>query len=91
MCKSLASLDVSNFDTSLVTDMNQMFNYCENLTSLDISNFDTSSVTDMSYMFRYASKLQVIYVGDKWTTENATVTNMFIGCGVSSVTTKQSD
>ena len=43
-CNSLTSLDVSNFDTSKVTDMNSMFYACNSLTSLDVSNFDTSKV-----------------------------------------------
>ena len=42
-CSNLTSLDVSNFDTSKVTDMGGMFYSCSNLTSLDVSNFDTSN------------------------------------------------
>ncbi|HCV3199859.1 TPA: InlB B-repeat-containing protein [Listeria monocytogenes] len=44
------SLDVSNLDTSNVTDMFGMFSYCA-ATSLDLSNFDTSNVTNMEAMF----------------------------------------
>ncbi|WP_407433060.1 BspA family leucine-rich repeat surface protein [Methanobrevibacter sp.] len=50
-CKSLTTLDVSNFDTSKVTNMNQMFANCNSLTELDLSNFNTSAVTNMSWMF----------------------------------------
>ncbi len=50
-CESLTQLDVSNFDTSNVTDMTCMFAGCESLTQLDISNFDTSNVTNMISMF----------------------------------------
>ena len=48
---SLTSVDVSNFDTTNVTDMNRMFEYCENLTSIGTSDFDTSQAdtTDMFY------------------------------------------
>lgn len=48
---SLTSVDVSNFDTTNVTDMNGMFEYCENLTSIGTSDFDTSQAdtTDMFY------------------------------------------
>ncbi|ENI0605482.1 InlB B-repeat-containing protein [Listeria monocytogenes] len=45
-----SSLDVSNLDTSNVTDMFGMFSYCA-ATSLDLSNFDTSNVTNMEAMF----------------------------------------
>ncbi|EAG4503516.1 BspA family leucine-rich repeat surface protein [Listeria monocytogenes] len=45
-----SSLDLSNLDTSNVTDMFGMFSYCA-ATSLDLSNFDTSNVTNMEAMF----------------------------------------
>ena len=40
-CLSLTTLDLSNFDTSNVTDMSYMFRGCTSLTSLNISNFNT--------------------------------------------------
>ena len=57
MCMGLSSdnipgsIDLSNFDTSQVTDMAVMFYGCSTLTSLDLSNFDTSQVTNMYQMF----------------------------------------
>ena len=51
-CSSLASLDLSSFDTSSVTDMRGMFNDCSSLASLDLSSFDTSKVR---YMCDYSS------------------------------------
>ena len=50
-CSSLPTLDVTNFDTSNVTNMADMFNGCSSLTSLDVTNFDTSNVTTMASMF----------------------------------------
>ena len=49
--RSLTSLNLSNFDTSKVTNMQYMFSDMTKLTTLDLSNFDTSKVTDMKYMF----------------------------------------
>ena len=49
--RSLTSLNLSNFDTSKVTNMQYMFSVTTKLTTLDLSNFDTSKVTDMKYMF----------------------------------------
>ena len=43
-CKSITEINLSNFDTSKVTYMNNMFFKCTSLTSLDLSNFDTSKV-----------------------------------------------
>ena len=49
-CKSLISLDLSNFETYSTIDMSNMFNNCSSLETLKI-NFDTEKVTKMSYMF----------------------------------------
>ena len=49
--KDIKDLDLSNFDTSKVMTMNEMFANMYNLTSLNLSNFDTSKVTDMGVMF----------------------------------------
>ena len=56
-CESLTSLDLSNFDTSNVTDMSLLFQYCRNLTSLDVSKFNTSNVQNMDSMFAHCSSL----------------------------------
>ena len=41
------SLNLSNLNTSQVTNMDDMFNYCSSQISLNLSNFDTSQVTSM--------------------------------------------
>ena len=55
--ENILEIDLSNFDTSKVTDMAYMFAGISNLTSLDLSNFDTSKVTDMQWMFAGISNL----------------------------------
>ena len=73
---NLASLDLSNFDTSNVTDMSAMFYNMFGLTSLDLSSFNTSKVTDMRYMFsildyyRSNDKLNKIYVNNDFNTSS---------------------
>ena len=42
-CLNLTSLDLSNFDTSNIIDMDGMFAHCSSLVSLDLSNFNTSN------------------------------------------------
>ena len=54
---NLTSLDLSNFDTSKVTNMQGMFEHMRNLTTLNLSNFNTSKVTDMNSMFHDMFKL----------------------------------
>ena len=49
--RNFTMLNLSNFDTSQVTNMQYMFSDTTKLTTLDLSNFDTSKVTDMKYMF----------------------------------------
>lgn len=51
-------LDLSNFDTSNVTNMSHMLEHTY-ASSIDISSFDTSNVTDMSYM------LHTCYCGEE--------------------------
>lgn len=55
-CSSLEELDLSHFDTSKVTTMNQMF-WGVKLEELDLSNFDTSKVWCFDRMFGYNSKI----------------------------------
>ena len=54
---NIKDLDISNFDTSKVTQMSGMFSGMSSLTSLDLSNFNTSKVWDMDGMFRGMSSL----------------------------------
>ena len=49
--KFLGFADLSNFDTSNVTNMEGMFYECYSLISIDLSNFETSNVTNMAGMF----------------------------------------
>ena len=55
--KNILEIDLSNFDTSQVTNMNNMFDGMTNLTTLNLSNFNTSKVTNMRFMFFHASNL----------------------------------
>ena len=50
--KNILELDLSNFDTSKVTNMFSMFGGMSSLTTLNLSNFDTSKVMRMDYMFQ---------------------------------------
>ena len=71
---------VSKFDTSNVTDMNNMFGSCKSLTTLDLSKFDTSNVTNMNYMFSSCDSLTTLDLS-KFDTSNVTnMNNMFYGC-----------
>ena len=45
------NLDLSNFHTQNVTNMDGMFSGCSSLTNIDLSNFNTQNVTNMHEMF----------------------------------------
>ena len=78
--KKISSIDVSNFDTSQVTNMRSMFNNCQSLTSLDVSNFDTSQVTKMNTMFFYCRSLTSLDVSNFDTSKVTNTSNMFNAC-----------
>ena len=72
-------LDLSNFDTSKVTNMRYMFPDIYNLTTLDLSNFNTSNVTDMDWMFYGSHKLTSLNLSNFDTSKVTTMHGMFYG------------
>ena len=79
-CSKLASIDLSNFDTSKVTDMGFMLDNCSNLASLDLSNFDTSNVTNMTSVFTKCSKLTSLDLSNFNTSNVKDMSWMFENC-----------
>ena len=76
---NLTSLDLSNFDTSKVTNMGDMFYGMSNLTSLNLSNFDTSKVTNMGWMFYRVSNLTSLDLSNFDTSKVTYMNQMFYG------------
>ena len=81
-------LDLSNWITTNVTDMSEMFRidadiekYDSKFLTIDMSEWDTSNVTTMSGMFYNNNTLRgVLGIGD-WKTNNVTdMSYMFYGC-----------
>ena len=70
-------LDLSNFDTSKVTNMRSMFLDMSNLTILNLSSFDTSKVTNMSYMFYGMSNLATLNLSNFDTSKVTDMEGMF--------------
>ena len=50
-CSSLKELNLSNFNTNNVINMECMFSGCSSLKDLNLSNFNTNNVTNMISMF----------------------------------------
>ena len=57
-CKNITNIDLSNFNTKNVTNMQGMFAGCKSLKNLNLSNFNTQNVTNMWRMFSDCSSLK---------------------------------
>ena len=83
--RNILELDLSNFNTSNVTNMQSMFSGMSNLTTLNLSNFDTSKVTDMHRMFAGMSNLTTLNLSNFNTSKVTYMHYMF--SGMSNLTT----
>ena len=77
---NLVELDVSNWDTSNVTNMAGMFSGCSALATLDASNWDTGNVTDMRNMFFRCEAITVIDASGWETSSVKNMSGMFRFC-----------
>ena len=57
-------MNLSNFDTSKVTNMNSMFYVMDNLTSLDLRKADFNNVTNYTNILTSLNSLKTIIVKD---------------------------
>ena len=80
-CQRLTELDLTNFDTLKVTDMNYMF-FKVRAQEIDLSSFNTSNVTNMSYMFGECGFLTNINLSGFNTSKVTNMSAMFKGCDV---------
>lgn len=80
-CRNLKTIKgVSNFNTSHVTDMGNMFESCTSLESLDLNSFDTGKVTNMCYMFAQCSSLKSLDLSSFNTASVENMSRMFRNC-----------
>ena len=75
--RNILDLDLSNFDTSNVTDMNGIFSGMSNLTTISLSNFDTSKVTNMGSMFYGMRSLTSLNLSNFDTSQVTDMRDMF--------------
>jgi surface protein len=79
-CKSLISIDLSNFKTGNVSNMSSMFSKCNSLISIDLSNFKTDNVDNMYGMFRCCNSLKSINLINFNTSKVINMSYMFSWC-----------
>lgn len=72
--------EIANLDTSLITNMQNMFSYCSSVVSFNCSHFDTSNATNMSSMFNGCRFTTSIDVSNFDTSNVENFSNMFNGC-----------
>ena len=89
--KNLRTLDLTNFNTSRVTDMSGMFSSTSNLERLDLSMFDTSKVTNISYMFYWCSNLKILDLSSFNLSNKLYSVNTFLSCGLQVLKTPKRD
>ena len=77
---SLYKVDLTNLDTSQVTDMSSMFKACYALKEVVTTNLDTSNVTDMSNMFSQCQYLKTVDVSNFDTSKVTDMQYMFNQC-----------
>ena len=77
--RNILEIDLSNFDTSEVTNMGEMFYGMSNLTTLNLFHFDTSKVTNMSMMFYGMRDLTSLNLSNFDTSKVTLMYNMFYG------------
>ena len=75
--ENILELDLSNFDTSKVTNMSYMFRNKPRLTTLNVSNFNTSKVTNMRYMFSSIPNLTTLNLSNFDTSQVTDMSYMF--------------
>ena len=80
-CDSATSLNLSDFDTSNVTEMWEMFCYCCSLeTIIGIENWNTGKVTDLTYTFMCCESLTTLNLSGWNTSEITLLDGMFSDC-----------
>ena len=74
--------EISNWNTSFVTDISNLFGNCTLLSSIpDISNWETINVTNISNLFYHCTSLTSLPDISKWKIENVTnMSYMFYDC-----------
>ncbi|QDJ27909.1 hypothetical protein BHS01_04915 [Lactococcus paracarnosus] len=73
-------VNLTNLDTSQVTDMSHMFIGCKSLKTLDLSQFNTSNVTLTEWMFQDCASLTELNLKSFDTSKLTKMWMMFSGC-----------
>ena len=79
-CSSLVELNLSNFNTDKVVEMDSLFEGCKSLKELNISHFETGKVVNMNNMLNGCSSLINLIIPDLEIFNNCKTEKMTEGC-----------
>jgi len=79
-CSSLEELDLSNFNTSKLTNMQYTFYNCTDLTVLNLSGWNTSNVTNMYSAFMNCESLEELDLSSFDTSKVTNMEQLFCRC-----------
>ncbi len=74
------TIDLTNLDTSKVTDMSYMFYNCDDVTNLNINNLDTRNVKKMNRMFQNCKSMTTLNISKFNTSQVNDMSSMFLNC-----------
>ena len=77
---NIIEIDISNLNTSKITNMESMFNQCSNLEKINLGNIDTSLVENMNNLFYNCCKLESIDLSNFDTSNVKYMNQMFCSC-----------
>ena len=77
---NIISVDLSDFESSSVTNMEGMFDHCYNLKYINFSDFTTSEVTNMKGMFADCDQLESLNLSNFKTNKVEFMNQMFSHC-----------
>ena len=78
--RNIISVDLSDFESSSVTNMECMFYHCSNLKYINFSDFTTSEVTNMKGMFADCAHLESLNLSNFKTNKVEFMDGMFYCC-----------
>ena len=79
-CYSLTNIDLSNFNTKNIINMNNMFHGCNSLVNIKLSNLNTQNITSMSGIFSGCISLKNVDLSNINTQNVTDMSSMFYGC-----------
>ena len=78
--EGIVSIDLSHFDSTKITNMNNMFSGLSSLNSIDFTDFNSSKVTSMNHLFFGCKNLKSINLTNFDTSSVTDMSYMFSSC-----------